>query len=84
MPTMLFGCDTAYVDFYCPVFDKNGERTWERCEANSCLRFDHDGVPWFGIGIYIEKRPAFFTTSTSMMRFLFYIEEFDAQLLSYG
>ena len=79
MPTMLFGCDTAYVDFYCPVFDKNGERTWERCEANSCLRFDHDGVPWFGIGIYIEKTPGVLTTSTSMMRFLFYIEEFDAQ-----
>jgi hypothetical protein len=81
MPTILFDCQTLYVDLYRPLIDKFGARTWERCEVDHNLWFDHDGMPWFGIGIYIEKTPGALTTSMSMIHFTFCVEAFDEQSL---
>jgi hypothetical protein len=77
MPTVVYGCETSYVDLYRPTIDESGPQTRTRGDVDNCLCLDREGMYCFGIGIYDEKLPGSLTTSFSMMHFTFCVEAFD-------
>lgn len=49
---------TAYVDFYRRGIDVvSGKQRTERCERDECLVLDSDKIPYFTLGIWVERAP---------------------------
>jgi hypothetical protein len=58
LPTTVSRIQTAYVDLFWPVADHGGQRTWERCDAEHCLRTSADGIYAFVLVSVLKKNVA--------------------------
>ena len=75
LPTAIYEAFTGYVELYWPRRDQIGGRKWERCDPDSSLRPDADGVYSFHVGICVENGKGF--PSYSMLYVTFSVEAFD-------